>query len=169
MRSADYLEYCEEADCPSEEKEEHGYSTYSFGDGTYYAVSDDAPEEAHHLASGASQGCDISLAIIDGNIVQAAYDGKEDAVKMLLIDGVSPDKQNESGETALHNAAMVGYANICTLLLDRGASINLIDNQGNTPLDVAIEWEDEGIASLLRSRGGRCNSIKASDLYLRHQ
>ena len=154
MRSADYIEYWEESDFPSEELEKEGYTIYSCGDAaSYYAVHEEAPEEAHHLASGASQGCDMSLTVIDGDIVQAAYDGKEEVVEMLLKDGVSPDKQNDLGETALHNAAMVGFANICTLLLDRGASINLPDKEGNTSLDVAISWEDEVIASLLCARG----------------
>ncbi|MFN6336187.1 MAG: ankyrin repeat domain-containing protein [Sphingobacteriales bacterium] len=154
MRAADYIEYWEESDNSSEELEKEGFTIYSSGDGTYYAVHEESPEEAHHLASGASQGCDMSLAVIDGDIVKAAYDGNEELVEMLLGNGVSPDKQNGLGETALHNAAMVGYANICTLLLDRGASINLPDKEGNTPLDVAISSEDEVIASLLRARGG---------------
>ena len=153
MRSADYIEYGEESDFPSEKLEKKGYTIYSCDDASYYAVHEESPEEAHHLASGASQGCTMSLALIDGDIAQAAFDGKEEVVAMLLEDGISPNKQNDLGETALHNAAMVGFDNICTLLLDRGASINLPNREGDTPLDVAISCEDEVIAALLRARG----------------
>jgi len=60
------IEYWEESDRPSKLSEEIGDTVYPCGDGTYYAVSSDAPEEAHFLASGASQGDPESIKMIEG-------------------------------------------------------------------------------------------------------
>ena len=60
------IEYWEESDRPSNLSEEIGDTVYPCGDGTYYAVSADAPEEAHFLASGASQGDPESIKMIEG-------------------------------------------------------------------------------------------------------
>jgi hypothetical protein len=60
------ISYWEEKDRPSKESEEIGETVYPCGDGTYYAVDEDAPEESHFLASGASQGDPESIKMIDG-------------------------------------------------------------------------------------------------------
>ena len=60
------IEYWEEKDRPSKLSEEIGETVYPCGDGTYYSVSSFAPEEAHFLASGASQGDPESIKMIDG-------------------------------------------------------------------------------------------------------
>ena len=59
------IEYWEEKDVPSKDLEEIGYTIYPNGDETYYAVSPYAPEEAHFLASGASQGDPESIKMIE--------------------------------------------------------------------------------------------------------
>ena len=59
------IEYWEEADRPSKLSEERGDTVYPCGDGTYYSVSKYAPEEAHFLASGASQGDPESIKMIE--------------------------------------------------------------------------------------------------------
>lgn len=61
------IQYWEEADMPSKELEEIGDTIYPCGDGTYYAVDEDAPEESHFLASGASQGDQASIDEINNN------------------------------------------------------------------------------------------------------
>jgi hypothetical protein len=60
------IEYWEEEDVPSKDLKEVGYTIFPCGDGTDYAVSPYAPEEAHFLASGASQGDPESIKMIEG-------------------------------------------------------------------------------------------------------
>jgi hypothetical protein len=76
------ISYWEEADMPSKELEETGDTIYPCGDGTYYAVDEDAPEESHFLANGASQGDPESIKIIDG-VVEIAS-GDDDISEDLL-------------------------------------------------------------------------------------
>jgi hypothetical protein len=76
------ISYWEEKDRPSKESEEIGDTVYPCGDGTYYAVDEDAPEESHFLASGASQGDPESIKIIDG-VVEIAS-GDDDISEDLL-------------------------------------------------------------------------------------
>jgi hypothetical protein len=53
-------------DTDIEELEKFDYVVYTRPDGiTYYGVKKDAPEEAHYLASGASQGDTASIAEIE--------------------------------------------------------------------------------------------------------
>jgi hypothetical protein len=55
------------SDSDNKEYESLGYTLYTNPDGiTYLAVRPDAPEEAHHLASGASQGDPQAWQEIDG-------------------------------------------------------------------------------------------------------
>jgi hypothetical protein len=65
MEARDYIQYIEEADIPSSEMEELGCTIYSCNDGSYYCVDEDAPKEAHDLASGASQGDDAAIEEIE--------------------------------------------------------------------------------------------------------
>ena len=51
------------------------------------------------------------------------------------------NKPSSSGETALHKAAARGNSECVKLLVQRGASVNLADKQGRTPL--FLSWEKE--------------------------
>jgi len=84
------IEYWEEVDKPSEEMEEMGYEIYPCGDGTYYAVDKDAPEEEHFLASGASQGDPESIKMIEGVIEIASSDDdiSEDLLDWSGLDAI---------------------------------------------------------------------------------
>jgi len=46
---------------------------------------------------------------------------------------------NTSGWTALHGAARFGHASICRVLVDEGASLTAVNNDGKTPFEFAIE------------------------------
>ena len=37
---------------------------------------------------------------------------------------------NEEGISALHNAACAGYMEVCRFLIERGADVNAVDNDG---------------------------------------
>jgi RNA polymerase sigma factor (sigma-70 family) len=59
-----------------------------------------------------------------------------------------------SGWTALHYAAGLGFGSLVKPLLDRGADPSRADDEGKTPLDVAIDASHHDIAAVLRVRGG---------------
>jgi cytohesin len=57
-----------------------------------------------------------------------------------------------AGWTALHYAAGMGFSTLVQPLLDRGADPTRADEEGKTPLDVAIEANHADIVDVLRSR-----------------
>jgi ankyrin repeat protein len=59
------------------------------------------------------------------------------AVQLALNLGGDTRVANTQGNTALHGAAARGYAEVARLLLDRGASGDVRNAKGETPLDVA--------------------------------
>ena len=60
-----------------------------------------------------------------------------------------------AGWTALHYCAGYGFAELVEPLIDRGAAINAPDDEGKTPLEVAIESAQQEVADLLLNRGAR--------------
>ena len=54
-----------------------------------------------------------------------------------------------NGDSCLHIAAQTGSTQIVTFLLNAGLPTELINKQGKTPLDLAIEAEEFEIASLI--------------------
>jgi RNA polymerase sigma factor (sigma-70 family) len=58
-----------------------------------------------------------------------------------------------AGWTPLHYAAGMGFSALVQPLLDRGADPSHRDEEGKTPLDVAIDANHSGIVDVLRSRG----------------
>ena len=59
------------------------------------------------------------------------------------------------GETPLHNAAFGGHKEIVELLIAKGADVNVINDDGFTPLDWAIDFKETELTSLLRKHGGK--------------
>ncbi|KAI1452843.1 ankyrin [Annulohypoxylon moriforme] len=70
----------------------------------------------------------------------AARSGNLDAVIVLLNqDGIQVDSRNQIGQTALHLATNANLVDTCSRLLKAGANINVKDNEGFTPLRLAIQ------------------------------
>lgn len=58
-------------------------------------------------------------------------------VKLFLFFGVSPNIQNENGETLLYNSVKKGFANVVKFLIDNGADASIRDKKGSTLLHFA--------------------------------
>jgi ankyrin repeat protein len=92
--------------------------------------------------------------------LHAALFGRQVETAQLLIEyGADPNVRRGGmgwprvGWTALHYAAGYGFLSLLGPLLDRGAAINAKDDQGRTPLEVAIEEKQHEAAELLLQRG----------------
>jgi|EP00945_MAST-04E_sp_MAST-4E-sp1_P001003 DTW domain-containing protein YfiP len=80
---------------------------------------------------------------VTSNILDAARNGEEDAVRALLDSGVDPETKNKHGWTALHKAALKGHLSIVQLLCENGATnLNLQTSDGTTPLMCAC-WKNK--------------------------
>jgi uncharacterized protein len=60
------------------------------------------------------------------------------ATKWLLDAGADVNQANEAGDTALHAAAAAGMTTVIQLLADRGASLDVINAAGLTPLALTM-------------------------------
>ena len=92
-------------------------------------------------------------AALFGRQVDAALLLIERGADVALARGGSGWKR--AGWTPLHYAAGMGFGTLVQPLLDRGADPSRPDEDGKTPLDVAIDANHSGIADVLRSRGVR--------------
>jgi ankyrin repeat protein len=61
-----------------------------------------------------------------------------EAIQLLLDQGLDIDAQARDGKTALHGAAMQGFDDVIRFLASRGATLDIRDDEGHTPLDVAL-------------------------------
>ena len=68
-----------------------------------------------------------------------------------------------SSWTPLHYAAFGGHKEIAELLIASDADMNVKDNWGRTPLDLAIQYNKPEISNLLRTHGGKTSEeLKAA-------
>ena len=92
---------------------------------------------------------------LDVPILAAAYNGNIEAVKQHLAAGTDVNvKGGFADGTPLHYAAANGHKEIAELLIEKGADMNAKDEDGGTPLDVAIQFKELEIADLIRVIGG---------------
>ena len=92
----------------------------------------------------------------DISIHEAASDGNIEAVKQHLAAGTDVNvKGGFADGTPLHYAAANGHKEIAELLIEKGADLNAKDEDGGTPLDVAISFNRTEIADLIRVIGGK--------------
>ncbi len=77
------------------------------------------------------------------------------ALRYLAGVGWNVNGRDADGQTALHKAAMLGYAGAVRTLLELGAEGSVRDGAGSTALEVARRWRKEGVAELLNRVAGR--------------
>jgi ankyrin repeat protein len=89
-----------------------------------------------------------------------------EAIELLLDRGIDVNARTPDGRTALHGAALQGYDEVIEYLVSKGANLDLADEDGFTPLDVALGKAGgfgfsgqegvvrEGTATLIRQLSG---------------
>lgn len=84
-----------------------------------------------------------------------------EVVKIALEAGIRADAANQTGQTALHGAALFESDPIAQVLLANGANVNARNVAGETPLTIAYGYDSGGgirhsetLAELLRKGGG---------------
>lgn len=96
-------------------------------------------------------------------LCRAAQLGLEDIVKKLLKLGASLEEAVYlHSSTPLHLAARHGHAEVVEVLLEKGASITALDEDGRSPLHIASEYSQTTVLSLLLDAHADC---KVADRY----
>ncbi len=77
--------------------------------------------------------------------------------KQLLqsADNDEANRQDIDGRSPLSYAAWNGATDLCTLLVECGAAVNITDAKGRTPLHNAARWGHKDIVKLLIAAGAR--------------
>lgn len=76
------------------------------------------------------------------------------AIDLLLAQGLDVNAVDSRGRTALHGAALQGFDEIVAALVERGAALDVEDEEGFTPLETALGlaggWGFSGEASVVQ-------------------
>lgn len=106
------------------------------GGGSGAGAGDDSGAKAMAKLAGDGGTGDGSAHLRD-QFFAAAKDGNSEQIKALLGIGISPDIQDEDGNTALHRAAKNNNYDTVELLINAGANPNVQNIHGNTALHIA--------------------------------
>ncbi len=105
------------------------------------------------LAQGVHPDCKMSAD--DGTpLMSAAADGDLATMRCLLDYGADPNARNGRNELPLGFACSYEQWDAARLLVERGADVNGIENEGRTHLDWVMIGNKEPGIQLLRSLGG---------------
>ena len=80
---------------------------------------------------------------------QAASNGDQPTVRLLIDRGDNVNEKNGAGWTPLMDAAFVGHVGIAKMLLEHGADPTLTNNQGQTALTLARQQDRTLVIDLL--------------------
>ncbi len=88
-----------------------------------------------------------------------SWHGRPEAVMTLLANGADPRATDAEGNTPLHHAARSTDPGVAALLRDAGAEVDVLNNEGYTPLGVACAAGNWRMARFLIERGARSEPI----------
>ena len=109
------------------------------------AIRQHHPEVACVLLAHSKDG-----ALANHLLEEAVRRGQADTVQMLLDAGATIDARFASGSTALYEAALKGDNQIVSLLVSRGANVNVRETtSGTTPLYAAAAFGREEVVETL--------------------
>jgi ankyrin repeat protein len=92
-------------------------------------------------------------------LMYASFMGNARLMLQALKRKVNPNLQSASGLTALHFVAISGNLEAVPMLLQYGADLNILDNQGYPALGRAIEREDQQMVYLFLAAGTSVDSF----------
>jgi ankyrin repeat protein len=95
-------------------------------------------------------GSDLFALAMDGKTpATAALDRGEKAVR-TLFSGDAIHARDGMGNTVLHYAAQTGRTDLIAVLLELGANKNIRNIAAESPADIALRWNHEQAAAMLR-------------------
>ncbi|MFH1079795.1 MAG: ankyrin repeat domain-containing protein [Pseudomonadota bacterium] len=90
-------------------------------------------------------------------LFMAAYEGRREVAELLIAKGadvnVVVQSQSIPGGTPLHAAVAKNHVDLVNLLLRNGANVNARQNNGTTPLEIALKNRNDTIATILKTHG----------------
>jgi ankyrin repeat protein len=89
---------------------------------------------------------------------RAAREGKLDALRLSLSQGMNPDTRDRAGRTPLMDAVKAGEVEAMLLLITSGAGVNTRSASGRTPLIEAAEFGRTDAARILLDSGADINA-----------
>lgn len=98
----------------------------------------------------------------------AVLHGQTEIVKAILDAGVNADlsNPNSGGRTPLMNACILGYPDICKILIEGGANVHAKDENGWTPIMLSSNKESETIGLPGTIIGDSKDKIEITNLLL---
>ncbi|CAD7697450.1 unnamed protein product [Ostreobium quekettii] len=121
---------------------------------TQYSLGNDS--RAHSLVTPASAGLYGIFGVIETPLILASALGDLPIAEALLQAGAIPDERDSFNDTALHWAPLWSgpdSQDVAKVLLTEGASVDATGYHGATPLHVAAEFGNVGVARALVEAG----------------
>ncbi|MDP3787717.1 MAG: ankyrin repeat domain-containing protein [Candidatus Chromulinivorax sp.] len=131
-------------------------SEHAQGHAVNYEQEEAEIHHHHEVGDDATEGIALSEVSDDEDLYDAIKHDHIAIVESYLDRGVRVDTQNpKTGQSLLHVAVESNAVDVTLLLLNRGAKINVIDAQDDTPLDYAMRDNNQDMIQLLQSHNAK--------------
>jgi ankyrin repeat protein len=119
-------------------------------------------------------GADVNIAGPAGRnaLLESVGSYQKEYIALLVSNGVDIDSQDNDGNTALHYQMINVLKNklylprgkaIVKILVEEGADPHIRNNEGKSPMDLAMESGEDELISLLKSSGMKLSQSLGSD------